>query len=218
MLYSPDLELRAFALEGGDVSLHQVKDDQEVALLPSPGADVQWLHTFSPDGRLLAVAHWNQKNYVWDVQARKLILKDLSGESCDFTSDSGQLVMAGADGIVRFFSTQTGKELGHVKIGDRSHALHTQPGGKHFASFAAGASTLNVYEMESGRKVRSLSHPSELSVFSWSADGSLLAAGCVNGQVLVWDVQTGAQKTALNGHEDNVSALGFNHGRLECVR
>jgi glucose repression regulatory protein TUP1 len=42
-----------------------------------------------------------------------------------------------------------------------------------------------------------------------SADGALLAAGCVDALVRVWDVRTGALVEVLRGHQNSVHSVVF---------
>lgn len=58
-------------------------------------------------------------------------------------------------------------------------------------------------------EVRVLEHSDKVSVVKFSNDGHLLASGSSGGQILLWDVETGAQIRAVGYHRGGVLSLDF---------
>jgi WD40 repeat protein/uncharacterized caspase-like protein len=120
-----------------------------------------------------------------------------------------------------------------LQVGHRRavHAVVFSPDGRWLAS-GAKDNTIKIWDVSTGRLVRTLhGHGSPVSALAVSPDGKLLASGSgniydfrygslffkggqVGGQsedttVRVWDVNTGSQLRALNGHTLTIMALAF---------
>ena len=72
-----------------------------------------------------------------------------------------------------------------------------------FPDFSALA-TAYVFDAQSGEIIRTFTPGGENLIRSaaWSPDGSQVATGLFNGEILIWDYQTGKQITT-SGHSDN---------------
>ena len=83
--------------------------------------------------------------------------------------------------------------------------LGFSPEGK---GFAAGGARVQVVEVADWRHVLELDTPGVFSV-AFSPDSSLLAAGCADNTVLVWDAAAGELRATLRGHSDQVRSIAF---------
>ncbi len=54
-----------------------------------------------------------------------------------------------------------------------------------------------------------LRHPNSVQALAFSPDGKLLASGCYNGTVRLWEVSTGKRVFALGEHDDRIVAVCF---------
>src|SRR5262249_34069236 len=74
-----------------------------------------------------------------------------------------------------------------------------------------GQRAVEVREVDSGRVLMTLRHPSSPGAAAWHPDGKLLAVGCSHPdcRVHVWDITSRQEKT-LEGHQADVAGLAFN--------
>jgi WD40 repeat protein len=80
---------------------------------------------------------------------------------------------------------------------------------------ALGSSGAVVFDVDTGAETASFSGPgsegtsrTEASI-ALSPDGTLLALGCYDGDILVWDLQSHGTPTTISGHDGVVRALAF---------
>jgi serine/threonine protein kinase len=213
-LVSYTADLKQYACEEKDlgIGVRRTSDNQEMARLPSVGAAIGWIYGFNSDGRFLAVQYRNGVQYVWDLSAPAPVLGPLSGGAGGAFAPDGQTFWwSKLDGGLLVFSLDSRKPVRELHLGSGLNTLAFHPRASQFAGFAPRSSTLGVYGADSGQQLLSLAHPAWLSALAWSADGEHLAAGCGNGQVLVWNSHTGQQEAILVGHQGRILSLGFNH-------
>jgi WD40 repeat protein len=125
-----------------------------------------------------------------------------------YLSSLNQIVSAGYDGTIRWFSLAEGKQIRAVKAHHFwSWKMRVSPDQKLVASvtgqFLVGSykyepaperePSVKVYSTETGNLLHSFPHvPPTLSV-AFSPDSRYIAAGNMMGEVRVWDLQTGKQ-------------------------
>ena len=70
---------------------------------------------------------------------------------------------------------------------------------------------IRIWEMESGELIQKMNTGGVVESLAYNPDGRLLASGnsFENGNVLLWDVQTGELRRELAGHESGVNSLAF---------
>jgi len=210
--YSPDLKSYAFEKDDSSISIRQTSDNRDLSHLPPVGARVRRIDDFSADSRFLAVRYANGMHYAWDLGAGAPALGPFpSGEGEAFAPDGRTFWLSKSDGTLVVFSLESKRQVRELHIGSPLSTFEFDPAGARVAGFASGSATLGVYDLASGHRVLSLSNPPWLGALAWSADGEHLAAGCGNGQVLVWNSRTGRQEALLPGHQGMILSLGFSH-------
>ena len=120
------------------------------------------LVSFSPDGRLLAVAsvnaYWRRKKEIPAIQV---------------------------------WDTATEQRVFTVEKHDRNiEALVLSPDSKTLAS-ADNANSVQLWDVESGRLQYTLKAATSFQVLAFSPDGSLLATGSSDGILRLWDIHAG---------------------------
>jgi serine/threonine protein kinase/WD40 repeat protein len=220
---SPDLEgeywgaglkLRAFRQFDGTVRVHRVSDDREVAVLPAVGAEAPGPYGFSADGRYLLIGSLSGPSTVWDLnqqQPAQPSITGIAGSLCaDFSKDGKKLVFIGQDGQLRQFGLDPIRSLSSLALDRRYRSLRLRPQGDWIAVCERDKANIEVLDLRDGAVLKTFSHPSPVSGYVWNGDGTLLAVGCVNGNISIWNVMTEKEKQ-VQGHQDNVWGLGFSH-------
>ncbi|THU80855.1 WD40 repeat-like protein [Dendrothele bispora CBS 962.96] len=68
------------------------------------------------------------------------------------------------------------------------------------------------------RQLGSWSAPSKIFCLSLSPDGSILATGLENGEIMTWDTKTGLQKgDPFQGHSSEITSVAFSHDEERIV-
>jgi WD40 repeat protein len=169
--------------------------------------DVAGPLSFSPDGQLLAATERDAASIrLWDAATGKKI-RSLPGHSrrvwCFCFSADGKSLASGDDnGTVRLWDVATGKELRQIdahRQGVSKVAL--APDGTWLAS--TDGSDLRFWDLPSGKQTRSTpaGQSGTFQSLALSADGKLLAAGCMAGPVRLWETSSGREVDVFKGRE-----------------
>jgi WD40 repeat protein len=170
---------------------------REGALVAAVGAD-GGLCLWTADGSLLNSVEGHER----------------SANACAFMHDGRALVSGGSDGAVTLWAIRPFAELWRV-------AAHTGPvttcAASPDGSFVASGSwdrTICILSPD-GRRMGVLDHPSSVIACDIADGGRVLAAGCGDGQVLVWDVAAGSRIADFNtGAQVNGCAMSADGRRL----
>jgi WD40 repeat protein/tRNA A-37 threonylcarbamoyl transferase component Bud32 len=126
-----------------------------------------------------------------------------------FGPDGREVLSGGADGTVRLWEAQTGRELacmlGHK---DKVSAVAVFPDGKRALS-ASKDHSVRLWDLAHGREVRSFEGRTNRTL-ALSPDGKLALSGSLSdGMVRLWEAETGREKLRLKGHMSWVLAAAF---------
>jgi sugar lactone lactonase YvrE len=202
---------------------------QERATLAGPARAVSswWVAAFSPDGKTLAAAFWDNTIKLWDVPSRQELRTITSSDhafGCAAFSPDGQVLATGH--LVNGAKPFVGVRLWDVATGQVRRNLpgHTQnvysvafhPNGKTLVSTCRDG--VKFWDVETGVERRSL--PKEAIYFNsvaCSPDGKTLALGGgsqsegydLPGTVRLVDAASGAELASLVGHASFVYTVAF---------
>jgi WD40 repeat protein len=194
--WSPDGQILA-ASAGNQVYLYQRQNKQRIALL-SIGALTQALF-FSPDGSLLAAGSRDGLLRIWTISEKfpesgegvstptwQVIAHKKGVNSLSFSPDGRLLASGGNDGMARVWEAKTGNQISAMIGGAFSiPGLAFSPDGTTLAIM--NSNMIRLRDLETKRIIGSLRAENPLYSIAYHPDGSLIAAGDSNGQILLWD-------------------------------
>lgn len=211
-LYAHFGMVRDIAVSTKHKAVASVSDDHQVALWQLPGLQRAFASesanqslkdlSVSQDGRFLAVAdYWHAR--LWDVAATKLVhqLGPYSSvmEHVAVSPDGRQVVGASIFEVeLRFWSTETGRELARVPLPGGVTGLAYQPDSKQLACtyrarVSDGISGVTVIDAESLQVLDDRPLAKEWGSCSqpvWSRDGQRLLV-CEERSVALWEMASG---------------------------
>ncbi|SPE54739.1 putative Mitogen-activated protein kinase kinase [Verrucomicrobia bacterium] len=202
------------------ISVRQLATGKEVILLPVPDLsdDRRALlpREFDTHSRYLAAAcltraaesRWR----VWDLANNGALVLDVpSSADNDFSPDGRVVALVNPSGTVSLRELESGRDLSGFQPAGQIDLLRFSPNGKRLAALRSGSLAVQIWEAASGNLIATLLSAAHLNVLAWNPDGTLLATGGENGQVDLWDAESGQRKAHMEGHEARVSALAFSH-------
>ncbi|MEP7336410.1 MAG: protein kinase [Acidobacteriota bacterium] len=202
---SPDGKRVAVYWSQREFKLFDVETGQFLQDLALPSNDSIWPNDaarYSPDGRLFCVAQKGRYWELWDVFARRPILR-LDPQSNDpealrfyyhvcftFSQDGRRFYLAGKDNLLRAWDIRSGKLL-RVFSGPQN-MIETPVLSSDDRLLAAGSNdgTLRLWDAQTGEQLAVTMNESATYYVSFSPDNKYLTAVCGRGQrAKVWDVQ-----------------------------
>lgn len=200
--------------EQGNISIREAADNREIVLLPGLGGKASWVEPrFSPNDRFLAAVYFTDggpaRFVLWELlgtgQARKLGPVE-NVWSYAFSADGRQLALRQPDGSILLHDLSKGEQKSlHSLPPWRFMAF--RPDGRQLACTAY--EDVQILDIETDQIVRRLYLPDEPKSVAWSPDGRLLAVGCDDRNVHVWDAMSGRLESLLEGHQRYVTAVAF---------
>ncbi|MGH7866114.1 MAG: WD40 repeat domain-containing protein, partial [Candidatus Dormibacteraceae bacterium] len=204
----------------GTVKVFDVSSKESTNILHHPDWTDQV--SFSPDGRLLAVADYNGRTAVlWDVASQRQTANvgEHSGpcRGVKFSPDGKLIATAGNDGNVQISEVSTGKRirLFPIMAGASKASLAFHPSK---AILATARDDLRFFDLQNGKRVDLLTAgpTNDVQSVAFSPDGNRLALGMDNGQVSIWDFVTGRLLRRFEQHSASaeIRVLCFSHDGL----
>jgi serine/threonine protein kinase/WD40 repeat protein len=225
LAFDADQQRYARSDRKGNVSVRRVADDRELARLPGEGdgggrsgaAHI----AFSPDGALLAVLYWHQvaegsTNFqVWDWRHSQVVWEPafpVHRASLAFSPDGRRLALGQQDGTVTLHEVTSGKETNRLHVGPDPWHLAFSPDSARLAVAVGLRGEVRILDLSTGKVLFKLPHPARVFQVAWHPDGVLLAAGCHDSNLHLWDTERGQQHRILQGHQGAVVSVNFVQG------
>jgi len=193
-----------FILPAVVVAAPEVKKLREWADL-RPGKGPVYSQDWSPDGRWLATADYDQV-WVWDMATRQeagvLVGHTDFVWGLAWSPDGKVLASAGQDGSVRLWDTSKYTGTAVLETG-WAFCVAWSPDGKQLA-MGNRAGEVQIWDVAARQKLqtwKTATHSSIISI-AWSPDGATIAAGALNGAIDLWEVATGQARVTLKGYTD----------------
>jgi WD40 repeat protein/DNA-binding SARP family transcriptional activator len=218
---SPDGELVAAHTESG-LSLHDLRTGRELASLPTVEGwvtDLEWTR----DGTHLAYSQWRDEDgrgmvtvvdRAGDQLAELVEEDDFFVRRVTFTADGSRLVAARgtfrqAPGIVgvQVWDWRGGRPV--LDIEELALDVAAAPTGDRIAFAKELTGEVEIWDLGSGRRVRTMRGAGTAYGIAWSADGERIALAGADGTVRVFAADGGRLELMLRGHDRAVGSATF---------
>jgi serine/threonine protein kinase/WD40 repeat protein len=204
----------------GNVSVRRLEDDQELVRFSEPG-NVASILLFSPDGRYLAAKLYRNHSerpveyVVWDWRQGNVAARQAfeigGGPVTDFafSGDSRQVMLGGRrDGSLGIYDLESGRQVRSLDVGGAPGCMALHPDGKRLAVVSKGVA---IRSLDTGAMLASWKPAGSPWDLTWHPDGTMLAAACDDRRIHLWDATSLKERGTLDGHENVVVHVAFNH-------
>ncbi len=187
---------------------------QAVRTLTGEGGDTESVQWNSDGDRL--VTRTPRTIQVWDPATGERL------HSVPITSDSRSVIILHwktihdgfaalcSDGSVYTWKPEEGLRSLPVRIDGQVSDADWDPGGR-FLAIASNENRIRIHRTDTGEQVQSLEHPSQATNVRWSRDGTLLATGCRDGSLRIWDTSDYSLIRLIEStHERGIGGLEWN--------
>ncbi|MGI8482127.1 MAG: WD40 repeat domain-containing protein, partial [Chthoniobacterales bacterium] len=233
--FDATLERNACEVANGAISIRRIADQQEIARLTGPGARVEYIYAFSPDGQYLAAKFVGGQTWMWRLADQRPLLK-LEGNP---RGGLGWSAFSARTGLFAFSLPTGGVDVYRIADLTAENATAPQPW-RHWAEprhpqglafspdgerlaicdVAEGdrapetrehAGGVQVRDVQTGTQLWNWANAAGVGTAYWNDDGTQLAAASWDRNVHLLDPATGRELRVLPGHRDAVSMAKFNH-------
>lgn len=120
-------------------------------------------------------------------------------------SPDGSLIAAATEGEIRFWETQSLKQVDAVAIGARSFRF-----GPNNETVVAILGKVSIWDITKSQLVRSFdSHDAQVTDACLNSDGTRLLSADLDGTVKLWDAEFGQELLSIDAHEGRIEVLSF---------
>lgn len=212
VVFSPDGKTLVTAGNDADLRLWDVETWQPKAILKRRGGPVRSL-AVSPDGKFLAVGSLNVQ--LWHLDSQQFCVELPTENQCimslSFSPDGKKLASSSAWGIEKVKLWDLANEPPRlIRESEGAWAVAFSPSGttlavtEHTGSFSG----VRIIDTETGHQIAGYDSPEAQSTsVAFSPDGTILAMGCRDRSVRLWEIATGRNWT--KPHLNIVTAVTF---------
>ncbi|MEZ6061406.1 MAG: c-type cytochrome domain-containing protein [Planctomycetaceae bacterium] len=202
LAFSPDGTLLAAgggeASRSGQVTIWNVTDRTLVREIPDAHSDTVYGLEFSPDGKRLATASADKFVKVFDVATGEHV-RSYEGHThhvmdVSWKGDGATLASAGADNAIKVWNAETGEQARTITTYSKQVTSLEFVGMQDEFISSSGDRRIFRHRAGDGAGVREFSGcPDYVYCTAVTFDGSIVAAGCEDGILRVWNGADGAE-------------------------
>jgi WD40 repeat protein len=202
LAFSPDGTLLAAgggeASRSGQVTLWNVQDQTLVRELKDAHSDTVYGLEFSPDGKLLATASADKFAKVFDVSTGNHV-QSYEGHThhvmdIAWKADRTVLASAGADNAIKVWNAETGEQARTIATYTKQVTSLQFVGLQDNMLSSSGDKRVFLHAASSGGAVREFGgSPDYVYRAAVTPDGSIVAAGCEDGVLRIWNGADGKE-------------------------
>jgi WD40 repeat protein/tRNA A-37 threonylcarbamoyl transferase component Bud32 len=218
IIFSPDGKLLATMSNMVRVWDLRAKPVQELAV-PRGYSGRVTCAAFSPDGRQMAATFLSGSVAVWNTADGRVLFSARRNPDMvpcvAFSPGGARLAFArGAEVVIERWKSGPGRGRHQLLAGAPGkagpvHGVAFTPDGRYLAG-ASGDGTIKVWDVASGRLVRTLrGHSGRVNCVAFSPDGRFLASASEDRTVRLWQASTGKWLRTLAGHQKGVNGVAF---------
>lgn len=191
--FSPDGSVLALGLFEQQITLWDVTSGQPVYTFDRQEENRTKRMDFSPDGALLAVGVIDGTVRLLDVASGNMakVLK-YSGETdihdLAFSPDGDYLATGGRVPAVILWDIASGEVVRIFRLTDNAIDMDFSPDATTLATAGGSEYEVRLWDVENGNLLYSLPHNDQLSSIAFSPDGRLLAVGCFDSNIYLWEI------------------------------
>jgi dipeptidyl aminopeptidase/acylaminoacyl peptidase len=170
---------------------------------------------FSPDGGSFASTYFNDMIRIWDVRSRKLVPKADSPEanltSVAISPDGSAVVVGAADRTLWLWEVGKRKLVRKVSLAEPEDNWPAVFSADLRLAAAAGERVIHVWEVSTGKSLERLEYQkgARPAALVFSPDAKTLYAGCPDGSIRSWDLDTTKEARSFTGHTNQVRSLAI---------
>ncbi|MBR6629903.1 MAG: WD40 repeat domain-containing protein, partial [Bacteroidaceae bacterium] len=167
---------------------------------------------FSPDGKYVVTASWDNTAKIWDAQTGKqvgeTIKHDKDVRSAAFSPDGNYIVTA-SEKTAKIWDAQTGKQVGEpIKHDNYVNSAAFSPDGKYVVT-ASWDNTAKIWDAQTIKQVgETMKHDGIVRSAAFSPDGNYIVTASEK-TAKIWDAQTGKQVGETIKHDKDVRFAAF---------
>jgi serine/threonine protein kinase len=196
---SIDLPRSRYALltTAGDLEIRRAPGNALLQKLPALGKSARLVMPFSPNGEFLAVAYNDRRVAIWNLSEQKIILEDAGNpqtlEAVAFTPDSRSVAICGSTNTVSLWEISPARRLTTLPLKGWGEFLAFDPTGSRLAVAQPDEMLVSIFDPKTGAILREIYNPSYVHQAAWHPVHPVLAVGCADGFVRLWNPDSGEQ-------------------------
>ena len=221
LAFSPDGRLLVSGGQDNVLRVWRFSTGRPAAVLRGHASHVRSC-AFSPRGRLLLSASRDGQIKLWepDAYGEQFVLgeQDDVGQAdavlaARFSRDGRQIVTASRDRTATLWDAHSREKLRRFAEGHEflaSSAVFFAAGDR--LATGAGDGTVRIWDVATGTEILRLADTGRTAALDVSDDGRRVVTGGNGNDTVVWDAATGRRVAVLQGHEAEITAVGFAPG------
>ncbi len=211
---SPDGDFVAAGTDNGQLIIWNIPENKLISVHSRQYGGWVTSLNFTPDGKYLISTGFNGVVHYWDAQNGGLIWEGDIGEIIAVSPDGKYLASGGGRDSIIIYKLRTGEKVAAIPTpGNLIFIIKFSPDGSYIA-FGGMRRPLSVYRTSDWQPAIGKMLGDQMGARSCEFVGDRIAVGGFDGKIYVYDLKTGNEILSWQGHDNAVTSLIYNDGRL----